>query len=533
MKHDCDKVREHLFDARRGELSDIDAALLEEEMLGCPECARLATRLWDMLDAAAEAEAEDWLPELAEDGFDDRLFASIEAALDDAEVIRPFPETLPELNDSEDESFDGDDDRTAKVVTPWWWSAAAVAAVVLVGLGVAFWVGAGSDGGAPLPDVAAPTMARAPESTPSVGLLASSDAKYTFEPGAPHRLVLERGVVLVDFLPVDGQEMVAHVGGLDVDVVGTVFYVSASTEEGPSVGVLAGEVQVSSDSGKAVPVKPDQRVTVELRPEPIPQAERQNLTAFVDLERHNMTLKNLRAGRVEPKNDDAPQKVAQAPIEEEAPKAAEDEAPNEAPKETPSNTPKVTSTQVQAPKDSPPRRRAAPAQPPVARRSPKAADKPPVERAPKAQGEPKEVQPKPPAPEPEASGPAGVEPGKSDPPGDNDPQKETKAPPVAPKSLSQQAREAMRRGEHQKAAELYERALSSRGGASRAAASLRLELARLYQTRLGQPARAVGHLRAFLRFHPNDAAAPIARRQLCRLLGSRADSEPLCKIQSP
>jgi hypothetical protein len=62
------------------------------------------------------------------------------------------------------------------------------------------------------------------------------------------------------------------------------------------------------------------------------------------------------------------------------------------------------------------------------------------------------------------------------------------------------------------------------------ATSLRLELARLYERRLGQPRRAAHHLRQFLAAAPDDPAAASVFRELCRLAGLTGLSEPLCPV---
>jgi len=62
------------------------------------------------------------------------------------------------------------------------------------------------------------------------------------------------------------------------------------------------------------------------------------------------------------------------------------------------------------------------------------------------------------------------------------------------------------------------------------AASLRLELARVYERRLGQVRRAAHHLRQFLKAQPDDVAAASVFRELCRLSVLGGIAEPMCPL---
>lgn len=92
--------------------------------------------------------------------------------------------------------------------------------------------------------------------------------------------------------------------------------------------------------------------------------------------------------------------------------------------------------------------------------------------------------------------------------------------------LRQRATDALAARQYAQAAQDYERILQRTGAASPEAATLRLELARLYMRELNQREPALNHLRAFLKDHPGDVAAPSARRQLCRLVGPE---DPQCQ----
>lgn len=106
--------------------------------------------------------------------------------------------------------------------------------------------------------------------------------------------------------------------------------------------------------------------------------------------------------------------------------------------------------------------------------------------------------------------------------------------PVAPKSerldeLKQKAQMALRARDYANAASYYEQALRLSGQSE--AAMMQLELANLYVTHLNQPNRAVRHLKQFVAQNPKDIATPTTRKQLCRLLKSDAQDEPLCAAE--
>jgi tetratricopeptide (TPR) repeat protein len=86
--------------------------------------------------------------------------------------------------------------------------------------------------------------------------------------------------------------------------------------------------------------------------------------------------------------------------------------------------------------------------------------------------------------------------------------------------LRQRATDALAARQYAQAAQDYERLLTRTPAGTPEAATLRLELARIYMRELNQREQAIGHLRAFIKDHPDDVAAPSARRQLCRLGGA-------------
>ena len=98
--HDCDTIREMVFNYRRGELSELDAALFEESLIECDECATYVGRIIDMLDVSIEAEAQDYIDRPIDASFADSLFDAIAA-----EIESPSSE-----DDHDDDEDDGDHD---------------------------------------------------------------------------------------------------------------------------------------------------------------------------------------------------------------------------------------------------------------------------------------------------------------------------------------------------------------------------------------------------------------------------------------
>ena len=89
-------------------------------------------------------------------------------------------------------------------------------------------------------------------------------------------------------------------------------------------------------------------------------------------------------------------------------------------------------------------------------------------------------------------------------------------------------RSAERNGEWRVAAESYEQALRVMPRGAHDAATVRLDLARIYLRRLQSPESGMQQLRTFLQTWPQDPAAPSVREELCRLAAERNLTESLC-----
>jgi hypothetical protein len=89
-------------------------------------------------------------------------------------------------------------------------------------------------------------------------------------------------------------------------------------------------------------------------------------------------------------------------------------------------------------------------------------------------------------------------------------------------------RSAERNGEWRLAAERYEQALRLMPRGASDAATVRLDLARIYLRRLQSPDSGMQQLRTFLQTWPLDPAAASVREEFCRLVDERNLTESLC-----
>jgi len=523
------EVRARLFDARRGALSDVEATLLADSLAACPECARHAERLGDLLDAAAGASADAFWPEGATESGRADLFAAIMVEVDAERVASAAEE-------------EADERPSAWWSTPRLIAAAAVVLVASVAALAAFvGQGGGSEGGAPLTAPGGLAAVAGPYSAleratvvPNLTVYSSPGARYIITEGTPRRIRVESGAVLVDFLPVNGERLVAEAAGTEVSVVGTIFYarVDATAPEVAEVGVLVGAVEVRRPGAPDLRLGELRRVRGAGPSEAIPAAERQALERNVDVERHRMMLGALASrlpapaeagplaevAEIEPVA--APAEVAKAADPEVGAVVAEvaavqpggpgAEVVEPAARAARGAARGVAASEGRAPHTLQPR----PAAAPVAPRDVAAPDR--HGEAPRAAGG--------------AGGPRPVEVVVEASPASEPVAPEPPEPVRAdPRRLRDEAREALRAGDASRAASLYEEALTRLGPAAPEAASVRLELARLYASRLGQSGRAVEHLRAFVDRYPEDVAAPSARQQLCRMLGPGAGDDVRCR----
>lgn len=494
--HSCQEVWERSLDARRGDLSDLEALRLEEEMARCERCARRARRITAALDQAAQEEPAHWLDAPLDA---DALFGRIEAALDHLDQPSAQPEEAEAPGQPQLEAqASGDPRSTARPA--WLWI--AVAASLLLGLGAGLlW---GQLGAAPGPTRDAQVAQGDPwlrqgQTPPSVGLYARSQARWEITGQQDYTLHVAGGELLVDFTPLGEDALTIQVGQLKARVVGTVVYIKATDPAHPELGVLTGAVEVQAAQGAAPVLLRDGQSTRG----PLPQALTQEADALLDLERHRQLVQRLRQANAAPPSPQAP---SQAPQEEVLPVPAPAPTPTPAAEEKPPQL-------AQA-------RRARRAEP-AAGAAPQAAPKPTAvpRRAPSDKEKPVGASRPPEAPQ---ATPASKEPTGAS-------QEPTPSPEA---DLPTQARRALGRRDYREAARLHEAWLRSLPTHSGQAATVRLELTRLYLRKLNRRADAMEHLRALLRDNGGDPIAVEARAQLCGLLGPRAAQDPACREPS-
>ena len=305
--HACDTVREMVFNYRRGELSELDEALFEESLDECPECARYVERILDMLTVSAEADRRR-LPRRADHPGLRRRPVRLDRRWRLRGDERPTTRRAPGREPVEVPSTSGappvrlefglaspepdplEDEELAPVAPRWpravaaaprccWWPRRPGSAAARCSSAPGPTPSPSSrprtspDEGSPEDEDAALERAfadleRSPDRVEAVEVFASGGARWHLESRPPeHTLHLERGTVLVEFVP-RGQETLRVIsGGTEVDVVGTVFYVSTSeraTRAGERaqparVGVITGEVKVRQ---RSAPEAPAQEVTL-------------------------------------------------------------------------------------------------------------------------------------------------------------------------------------------------------------------------------------------------------------------------------
>lgn len=317
-QHDCQALRAQLFDYRLGELSALDRAAFEERAAECAECHLYVHRIIEMLDLASSQDA--WVEdELAEDPeLPERMFAQISDTLGFDMEPQQAPATILKGVFGEASAQDEEQDEVRSSGFGFILSAAAL---LLVGLGgalgyhlltsqpqavsVAAPVVATKQ--APAPVIAPQEVAQQPElpvlgqltastKTPqSLKVFASKEAKWKVNSSAQrHVLTLERGTVLVEFLPTSSESLKVVTQGSTVEVTGTVFYVSQTdSKQRAEVGVLTGEVKVKATGQKQAPVQTltkGQRLDLSAPTGISALRAEDRAQPFVDLTRHETLL---------------------------------------------------------------------------------------------------------------------------------------------------------------------------------------------------------------------------------------------------
>lgn len=449
--HQCQLVRDKIFDYRRGDLSEVDRALFEEQMLDCEECAMYISRMVEMMDLAASDDA--WVDaDLESDAqLPDRMFDAIAATIAATSDTKTDAAPVVQLNFPQ---LDETPEEEEVEVSSTSWRPILIAAALLVVGGGAFYAWQHTE----QPTQPAPKVAKkqpapeehiktTPKPTPEPKANETSDAtpvlasltpqnsqtsaiKVFADNGAKwkvvhkakqHTLHLESGTVLVEFLPENGETLKVVAGQTTVDVVGTVFYVSKKTRRA-RVGVLTGKVKVQRRDHQ------EAQTTVLSDGQALEQDKVQTLhqedaaQTLVNLTQHRQQLAVL-------KHSEPEQEV-------------------------------------------------------------KKPQQPPQKVKPALQNKP-----------------------------------------VSLNDLRKQAHQAMVERQYVKAIKINETILTRLKHKGHEAASIQLEIANIYMSRLGNKAQAAKHLKRFVKDHPHDVATPNATKQLCTLLGEQAKNESLCPAQ--
>lgn len=96
------------------------------------------------------------------------------------------------------------------------------------------------------------------------------------------------------------------------------------------------------------------------------------------------------------------------------------------------------------------------------------------------------------------------------------------------RELRGRAQDALARGDFERASELMEELLGQIPASDPVAGTVRLDLSRIYLKNLKEPQRAAHHLRQFVKSRPADAATPLAKEELCRIVSESGSVDPLC-----
>lgn len=301
-----DDFRRVAFDYVRGDLGPQESEAVEQRMAESPTYREYVRRIDDMLGAARNDLARTPTPQA------DALFGRIEAALHAPTVHPATPEFPTQEVDFEDVS----------VRRPWaLWVAAAAVVVACASLFFVVQRDAqtpavpqrvvvtpktvseeeGVAKAAPEPRVTVEPV-DGPDS--DVRLYASRQAKYEIEGALDKRIRLKDGTLVVEFVPEPGVRLTLSHPNFEVRVVGTVFY--ASTDGAGLVGVVAGEVLVTTPGGGPVAVKPGQEFVVG---EGLRNADPDRVAEtrlHVDVERHVQLLEARELVKDLPRQPSAP-----------------------------------------------------------------------------------------------------------------------------------------------------------------------------------------------------------------------------------
>lgn len=299
-----------VFDYLRGDLDRAGVAEIEEQMIASAEFADYVERLQAVMQGAKKAEAEEL------DSLDrDAIFESIEARL-----VDDGPPVVVE-------HFDLPEEEVVVEGSPAWWRPLAAAAALALIFGAVYLVA--SDENRTGPVSAARNLEKVPlqeqkddvfERSPEPRMWGTLEQRETevesvtvfaddatnFEmmgQGARRTINLERGTVLVEFVPDEVEELTVRASEFEVRVIGTVFY--ASRDEA-RVGVVNGRVEVESSSGVVVELSSGEEWSAAAGVRTMPAEPRARAMKVVDIDEHIDSLARAETRRVARRKQAAP-----------------------------------------------------------------------------------------------------------------------------------------------------------------------------------------------------------------------------------
>lgn len=231
----CFKIREHLLDHHFDELEGLEKQRVEAHLENCADCRSVVERLGNAFTAAAS-----WDPE-PKPGEIDRLADRLTPYLDQPEPERKL-------------GF-----------------AYGIGLALAAGLAMFFFLRRGEEGGSPsvepLPVDPIAQVKQEPaeevlRTRPTEHLRVVSSADWNgdvAESNGTTRVTMDRGFAVMAFEGGDGRTLIVKTPDLEVEVIGTRFYVDARPGVPTTVGVVAGKVAVKTKAKRELLVAGTER----------------------------------------------------------------------------------------------------------------------------------------------------------------------------------------------------------------------------------------------------------------------------------
>ncbi len=527
----CKEIQALLFELQRGELSNLKGAEVDEHLRHCKRCRELVMKSGDLFDAARDGDAEMWAdidPDLVFDRVEAELGGEFEASSSDefGRLGELFETTRQADRDTwanvdSDALFDRiseqvvepsgvneDTEEPTAVRTTRLWRVAALGAVAAAVAAIFAWWGMSTDEPSPVapesievaeqapaqpaeseesdagsaavaeaedrlsPAMSLPSMKPAASKHDAVQLFGSEDVDYDFVEDDHHGSVdLNRGSMLVEYLPGSESRFSMRARSHTITVVGTVFFVDIEDDK-VSVAVFEGAVEVTGPDGVTRKLESGQYVSGD-DDGSLAEELTSQLVRYVDLELHRQALREAASSA-----DPAPAEPAEVAAHAEA-------APADHSTER-SDVEAGVAEDVEVDK----------------------AEGPEIDEA-----EGPEVD--------EAEGPEVDEIAVDE---------TAEMPrPASSRELREKALEAFHQREYRHATDLLAEALDKTAPTDRTSADILLELARIHLRELDEPQKAADYLRRFVEHWPDDPAAETISKQLCDMDAVDSSDDMLCQ----